>query len=591
MPFSGNYIVDGVSDPRAITMATRALAALVHLLRQSRLHHGDALTDSELLERFISRQDEDAFETLLLRHGPMVLGVCRRLLHNEVDVEDCFQATFLVLVRRAASIRRRGRVGYWLYGVARKAALKAKAMTNLRHRKEQEAAADKERKSAGHEHVAEVADTSATLQVLLDQELQALPDKYQAAIVLCDLEGLTIAAAAKQLGCPQGTLNARLVRGRAMLAKRLARRGLAVSGAVLATAFCQNAASACVPGPLVVSTVQAATLTAAGKALAAGAISAKVVALTEGVLKAMLMTKLKVALAVVLAVHLIGAGVGLVYCQTAGSGQDKGGGPPAAQEKADKPVPTDQQPAPKKEATEEAKAGQPIDYQKMAQEARWQPPEKEYNTWTMGVMANDKKVYEWPLPAPSTFFIDTNCVVYHAVFHRWGPGCEVVAYDLKGGKLLWRTRLKGNPPGGWSECFTVVRLERVNDEVLAVYGEENEVRYIEIVDMKTGKTVGHKQFPGQQPEPKNEAKEEEARKIDYQKMAQEARWKPPEQNSNPWTMFCFGRWQKGVRMARGNALVVLRRFKRCGVPRSLLPTRFSSVQAPSYRLQGSGLRP
>ncbi len=295
-------------------------------------------------------------------------------------------------------------------------------MKNLRHRKEREAAAEKVRMAA---------DQDRDLQELLDQELERLPDKYRTAIVLCDLEGMTVAAAAKQVGCPQGTLNARLVRGRAMLGKRLARHGLAVSGAVLATALCQNAASACVPGPLVVSTVQAATLMAAGKALAAGAISAKVVALTEGVLKTMLMTKIKVVLAVVMTVHLIGAGVGLVYCQTAGTGQDKGGGPPAAQEKADKPVPKGQQPAPKEEAKDEAKVGQPIDYQKMAQEARWKPPETDNNPWKMCVMADGKKVYEWPLPAPSTFFVNSNCVVYHAIFHRWGPGCEVVAYDLR----------------------------------------------------------------------------------------------------------------------------------------------------------------
>ena len=147
-----------------------------------------------------------------------------------------------------------------------------------------------------------------------------------------------MAAAAKQLGCPQGTLNTRLVRGRAMLGKRLLRHGLVVSGTVLATALCQNAASACVPGPLVVSTVKAATLMAAGKTLATGAISAKVVALTEGVLKAMLMTKIKVAIAVVLAVHLIGAGVGLVYCQTAGSGPPGRGQPVTVQK---------QQPTPK----------------------------------------------------------------------------------------------------------------------------------------------------------------------------------------------------------------------------------------------------
>ena len=422
-------------------MATKALGALVQLLRQSRLHYAGATTDAELLRRFITQRDDAAFETLLRKHGPMVLGVCRRILCNEADVEDCFQATFFVLVRRAAHIRPRGMVGNWLYTVARNAALKARAMSNLRHKKENEAAAEKVRK---------IKENDRHLQDLLDQELQALPVKYRAAIVLCDLEGMTIVAAAKELGCPQGTLKARLVRGRAMLGKRLLRHGLAVSGAVLATALCQNAASACVPGPLVVSTVQAATLMAAGKALAAGAISAKVVALTEGVLKAMLITKLKITLAVLLAVNLVGAGVGLVYCQTAGIGQDKQGKPALTQEKPNVPTTAGQQPEPRKEAKEEANAGQPIDYQKMAQEARWKPPEQDDNRWTMSVMADGKKVYDWPVPMPSTFFIDANGVVYHAIFHRWGPGCEVVAYDLKGQKQLWRTSLEG---GGGGESF------------------------------------------------------------------------------------------------------------------------------------------
>ena len=106
-------------------MATRALAPLVQLLRQFRLHRVGTNTDAELLQLFISQRDDDAFEALVRRHGPMVLGVCRRILHNEADVEDCFQATFLVLVRKAASIRPRGVVGNWLYGTARKAALKA----------------------------------------------------------------------------------------------------------------------------------------------------------------------------------------------------------------------------------------------------------------------------------------------------------------------------------------------------------------------------------------------------------------------------------------------------------------------------------
>ncbi len=382
---------------------------------------------------------------------------------------------------------------------------------------------------------------------LLEQELQALPDKYRAAIVLCDLEGKTTRAAARELGCPQGTLSARLVRGRAMLERRLMRKGVTLGAGAVAAALAQNVASASMPLPLVASTVKAASLIAAGQAVS-GAVGANVAALTEGVLKAMLMTKIKVVLAVVLAVHLIGAGVGLVYCQTAGSGQDKGGGSPAAQEKADKPVPTDQQPAPKKEATEEAKAGQPIDYQKMAQEARWKQPETEKLGWTMRIMADGKVVHEWPLPLPRVFFVDySNQVVYLAVFDHWGTGCEVVACDLGAGKLLWRTQLKGvkdNPLRGGAGGLrpNKVRLEQVNNEVLAVYGDENDGQYVEIVDMKTGRTVGHKIFPGRQPEPKEEAREE--KKIDYQKMAAEARWKWPNPLPNERTMCLFADGKK-----------------------------------------------
>ena len=145
------------------------------------------------------------------------------------------------------------------------------------------------------------------LQPLLDQELSRLPDKYRAVIVLCDLEGKTRKEAARQLGVPEGTVAGRLARARAMLAKRLARRGLAVSGGALAAVLSQNAASAGVPTSVVSSTIKAASLFAAGQAAATGVISAKVAALTEGVLKAMLLTKLKIPLTV--AVALTGTGV------------------------------------------------------------------------------------------------------------------------------------------------------------------------------------------------------------------------------------------------------------------------------------------
>ncbi len=307
-------------------MTTKALATFLEHMRRTMLYHDDGgMTDGALLECFIGQRDEAAFAALVRRHGPMVLGVCRRVLHNEADAEDCFQATFLVLVRKAASIRPRGIVANWLYSVARNTALKAKAMRNLRQRREREAGTQK-----GQGQVTEVADTSAALQELLDQELQALPDKYRAAIVLCDLEGKTILAASRELGCPQGTLSARLVRGRAMLARRLKRQGVTLGAGAVAAALAQNVASASMPLPLVASTVKAASLVAAGQAVS-GAVGAKVATLTEGVLEAMLMTKIKVALAVVMALNLIGAGVGLVYCQTAGSGQPGKGQPVTAQ--------------------------------------------------------------------------------------------------------------------------------------------------------------------------------------------------------------------------------------------------------------------
>ena len=323
-------------------MATKTLATFLEHLRRTMLYHEDeGITDGALLECFIGQRDEAAFAALLRRHGPMVLGICRRVLHNEADVEDCFQATFLVLVRRAASIRPRGLVGNWLYGVARNVALKAKALRNRRRSKEREAAEQK---------VRQPAEQGPQLQELLDQELQALPDKYRAAIVLCDLEGKTILAASRQLGCPRGTLNARLVRGRAKLARRLTRQGLTLGTGAVAAALAQNTASAGVPLPLVTSTVKAASLIAAGQAVS-GAVRRQVATLTEGMLKAMLLTKLKVTITVLLALNLIGAGVGLVYCQTAGTGLP-GKGEPERRTDCQSVPPTAQKTDPGKEVPE-----------------------------------------------------------------------------------------------------------------------------------------------------------------------------------------------------------------------------------------------
>ncbi len=292
-------------------MAGRQLTAALNNLRQTELRHdGAGLGDSELLECFIVRRDDAAFEALVRRHGPMVLGVCRRILRNEADAEDALQAAFLVLVRKAHSIRPRGMVGNWLYGVAHNTARKAKAMNLRRRTKEREAGA----------RLKQTASQEAALQTLLDQELPALPDKYRAPIVLCDLEGTTVREAARQLGWPQGTVATRLAKGRTLLARRLRQSGVTLSAAALAVNLAQGSASASVPASLIGSTVQAAASVAAGHAAAASAISPKVAALTEGVVKAMLLTKLKARLAVLCVLNFLG-GAGILLHPTLTAGQ------------------------------------------------------------------------------------------------------------------------------------------------------------------------------------------------------------------------------------------------------------------------------
>src|SRR5262249_43886820 len=175
-------------------------------------------------------------------------------------------------------------------------------------------------------------DTWNDLQPLLDQELSRLPDKYRVAVVLCDLEGKTRKEAAHQLGWPEGTLAGRLTRGRAMLARRLARHGLAVSGGALAAVFSQEAASAGVPTSVVASTIKAASMFAAGQVAASGVISAPVAALTEGVLKGMLLAKLRIPLTVVVALALAGTGVAHRVLQTQAAGAARAGQPSPRQD-------------------------------------------------------------------------------------------------------------------------------------------------------------------------------------------------------------------------------------------------------------------
>jgi RNA polymerase sigma factor (sigma-70 family) len=285
---------------------------------------GVGRTDGQLLASFIDQKDETAFEAIVRRHGPMVFGVCRRVVGTYHDAEDAFQATFLVLARKATSIRPREQVANWLHGVAIRTAMKAKAMTAKRRGREQQVREMLETQTVQQ-------DQWPDLEPLIDQELNGLPQNYRLPILLCDLEGKTIKEAARQLGWPQGTVAGRLARGRKLLGNRLSHRGVLLSAGSLAVVMSQNVASAVVPTALMSSTVKAATIIAAGKEMVAGVVPAKVAVLTEGVLKSMFLTKLKVVMVLLVVAALSGA-AGLIY-QTQAAEQ-----PPAqrASDKADK---------------------------------------------------------------------------------------------------------------------------------------------------------------------------------------------------------------------------------------------------------------
>jgi RNA polymerase sigma factor (sigma-70 family) len=298
-------------------MATAQMDTVIRHLRRAVLRQdGAGWTDGQLLASFIDQKDEAAFEALVRRHGPMVLGVCRRVLRNHHDAEDAFQATFLVLARKASSVRPRERLASWLHGVALRTSMKAKAMTARRRGREKQVAEMPEPEAARQ-------DQWRDLQPLLDQELNGLPENYRLPILLCDLGGKTIKEATRQLGWPQGTLAGRLARGRKLLAKRLANRGVVLSAGSLAAVVSQNAASADVPASLLSSTLKSAAVIAAGRAAVAGVVPAKVAILTEGVLKAMLLSKLKAATAGLLLVALLIGAAGAIY-QTQAAEQPKG---------------------------------------------------------------------------------------------------------------------------------------------------------------------------------------------------------------------------------------------------------------------------
>jgi RNA polymerase sigma factor (sigma-70 family) len=283
-------------------MATRPLRALIQHLGRTAAPPGEGgLADAQLLDRWVEARDEAAFELLLWRHGPMVLHTCRRLLPDAHAAEDAFQATFLLLVQNAASIRKRQTLPAWLHRVAYRVALRARAVAARRARREWPAG-----DVPAHPGTDEMA--LGDLRAVLDEEIERLPEHYRRAFVLCCLEGKTQAETARLLGRPQGTVSSWLARARQRLRSRLERRGLAPGTELVPSG--EETAPAALPAPLVDATIRVA---AAGGGTADPA-SPAVASLVKGVMRSMLLGKLKVAaLPLMLAAAVVGGTVFLRF--------------------------------------------------------------------------------------------------------------------------------------------------------------------------------------------------------------------------------------------------------------------------------------
>jgi RNA polymerase sigma factor (sigma-70 family) len=287
------------------------------------------VSDSQLLQRFSGARDQAAFAALVERHGPLVLGVCRRVLGNVHDAEDAFQATFLVLARKAEAIRKRDSLGAWLYEVAYHIALKARADAVRRREHERQAPAMLSREG-------QLDETRHELRPVLDEELHRLPERYRRLLVLCDLQGRTHQEAARQLGLPAGSISRHLGRARELLRARLVRRGITLATAVLVAVLAEEAAAP-VSAALVLPTVQAALAFVTEETAAAGAVSARATALAKGALHTMFLGKLKLAVVLVLVTGLMVAGAGTLARQVLApppAGPEPQAGPEAAGEPA-----------------------------------------------------------------------------------------------------------------------------------------------------------------------------------------------------------------------------------------------------------------
>lgn len=274
----------------------------------------DQLTDLDLLNRFLDRNDQTAMAAIITRHGPLVMGVCRRNLANEHDAADAFQATFLVLLKKAKSLRQLRSLAGWLYGVAHRVTKKSRSQSMLRRQRE------------GSELAMSPAATPIeTLDPetinLIHTELAGMPEKYQLPLILCYLEGLDRETVAEQLGWTIGSLRGRLERGRELLSACLKRRGVIVPAALLTTAMTQSAL-ATVPVALTTNTVNSIALVAAGQSIISATGSVQTASLVQGVLKTMLLSKLQIA-SVLIVSGIVASGGTAVVLQNAVAGNGK----------------------------------------------------------------------------------------------------------------------------------------------------------------------------------------------------------------------------------------------------------------------------
>jgi RNA polymerase sigma factor (sigma-70 family) len=278
-------------------MSDYPLRTPVQLQPKAESSEGSRLSDAELLKRLAAEPDAAALETLLWRHGPMVLGVCRRVLGHEQDSEDAFQAVMLTLIRRASSIRKPGALGGWLYQVACRVALEARTRRSSRRARE--------RPLEEHPAAASPEDVlRADVRALLDEEIHRLPQRYQRPIVLYYFEGKTVDEVARTLQIPRGTIGSWLARARERLRGRLVRRGVIVSAPALVATLTDEAGRPVLAPALVDSTVNG--VFAVGNSTSGIPLASRTIALSTKVVRAMAVAKLQSAGVVLLGVALLG---------------------------------------------------------------------------------------------------------------------------------------------------------------------------------------------------------------------------------------------------------------------------------------------